>query len=141
MSFKNKPMMTAIALLATLDVLGIITIVAVPDLTPRLIPALVAVQILGFIGIALTSMRGVPSQENVSLSDASSSSVSGDWKFWLVGGFALLFLLRALLAVAYMAGRGWHGHQAFIPGAGFLISCYLLYLAYRLRKRSSLKTK
>jgi hypothetical protein len=46
----------------------------------------------------------------------SFSSVSGDWTFWLVGGFALL--LRAVLAIAYMAGRGWHGHLAFIPGSG-----------------------
>jgi hypothetical protein len=137
MRFKNRPMMTAVLVLAMLDVLGVITMIASPGLTARLIPALVAVQILGFIAIALTSIRNGTSIESASSPNASSSSASSDWKFWLVGGFALLFLLRALLAIAYMAGRGWHGHQALIPGAGFLISCYLLYLAYRLRKRSA----
>jgi hypothetical protein len=132
---RRRPLIVAIVTLAILDFTGIITMILSPDLTERLIPALVAIQILGFIAIAAISLSQRPKKDETN--DAiTSTSPSRDWRVWFICGLAMLFFFRALLAVAYMAGHEWRGHQVVVPVAGFLISCYLLYLAFAIKRRA-----
>jgi hypothetical protein len=132
---RRRPLIVAIATLAILDFTGIITMIVSPDLTERVIPALVAIQIFGFIAIAAICLRQMP-KENETNDALTSTSPSRDWRVWFICGLAMLFFFRALLAVAYMAGHGWRGHQVVVPVAGFLISCYLVYLAFAIKRRA-----
>jgi hypothetical protein len=132
---RRRPLIVAIVTLAIFDFTGIITMILSPDLTARLIPALVAIQILGFIAIAAICLRQGPNEDQAN--DAiNATSPSKDWRIWFVCGLAMLFLFRALLAVAYMVAHGWRGHQVIVPVAGFLIACYLLYLAFAIKRRT-----
>ena len=135
MAYKHRPLIVAIATLALLDFAGIIAMIFSPDLTARLIPALVGVQILGFIAIATICLRQRP-KEGVADDETNSGSPSKDWRIWFICGLAMLFLFRALLAAGYMAAHGWRAHQLIVPVAGFLISCYLLYLAFAIKRRA-----
>lgn len=53
MKSKFKPLVIGFISLGILDILGIVTMVANPDWTERIIPALAAVQLLGFVVIAI----------------------------------------------------------------------------------------
>jgi len=132
---RRRPLIVAIVTLAILDFTGIIAMISSPELTARLIPALVAIQILGFIAIAAICLRQVPGSDEAN-GEPNPASPSRDWGIWFICGLAMLFLFRALLAVAYMAGHGWRGQQAVVPVAGFLIACYLLYLGFAIKRRN-----
>lgn len=129
---RSRPLIVAIVTLAILDTMGIIAMIISPELTARLIPSLVAIQILGFIVIAAICLRQVPRDDDTD-KEMNPASRSRDWRIWFIRGLAMLFLFRALLAVAWMASKGWRGYQIMVPLAGFLIACYLLYLAGRCR--------
>jgi small-conductance mechanosensitive channel len=111
---RRRPLIVAIVALAILDFVGIIAMISSPELTARLIPALVAIQILGFIVIAAICLRHVPGDDGANR-EMKPASPSRDWRIWFICGLAMLFLFRALLAVAYMASNGWRGHQVIVP--------------------------
>jgi hypothetical protein len=136
---RRRPLIVAIGTLTMLDVTGVVAMLISPALTARLIPALVAIQILGFIVIAAICLRQMPRDGEVN-SEINSTSPSTDWRIWFICGLAMLFLFRALLAVAYMASHGWRGHQVVVPLAGFLIACYLVYLAFAIKRRAKRRT-
>lgn len=133
---RRRNLIVAIVMLIILDTTGVVAMIISPDLTARLIPSLVAIQILGFIVIATICLRQVPKDDEAT-KEMNPASYPRDWRIWFICGVAMLFLFRALLAVAYIASNGWRRHQIIVPLAGFLIACYLLYLAFAIKKRST----
>jgi len=53
---KYKPLVIGMVTLGALDTIGVVSMIVNPDLTERIIPALVAIQIVGFIVIAIVYM-------------------------------------------------------------------------------------
>ena len=134
MRSKYKPLLIGIAILFVLDTVAIITMIANPDLTARVIPVLFAIQILGFIGIAAVYLtRQNPDQTEL---QGSQSRSSKEWLIWLFSGLAMIYLFRAFLTIGYMVVHGWHRQQLLVTCAGIAITCYLLYLAFAVRKRT-----
>jgi len=134
-SSKYKPLIIGGAILFVLDMAAVITMIANPDLTARVIPALVAIQILGFIGIAAAYLSRGQKLDEAGESQGNQSRSSKEWAVWLFCGLAMIYLFRALLAIGYIAAHGWHRKQLLVPSAGIAITCYLLYLAFAVRKR------
>jgi len=127
MNKKHKSVIIAVIILVMLDFTTMIAMIISPNLTFRLIPLLVLIQIVGFIAIAAIYLLGNGDSVELSGKDENTSSLK-DWRVWLLGWIAMLFFFRALLAIAYMAGHGWRGYQAVGPLVGIIISCYLIYL-------------
>jgi hypothetical protein len=101
-----------------------------PDITARVIPALVGVQILGFVVIAaivVTSRRDYTSAVEA---DREPERAGQQWVPWLYGFLALLSFLRVGLALLYIAGEEGHRHSWFSPIAGAVMGGFFLWLAF-----------
>ncbi len=98
-------MILGIAILAGLDILGVITMIADPDLVERVIPALACVQIFGFVVIAFVSINA---HRNDKADSSAVQSSSKEWVLWIFGGIALLYFMRAGLAAFAIAADGSH---------------------------------
>jgi hypothetical protein len=105
------------------------TMVVNPDLTERIIPALVGVQILGFIVIAAIIVTSRSEYGSPVKTDRESDSTGKQWVPWLFGFLALLSFLRVGLAVLYIAGEGGARHSWLNPIAGTAMGCFFLWLA------------
>ena len=140
MQSKYKPLIAGVVTLGALDMTAIVIMIANPALTARVIPALVAIQILGFIAIPVVYLSRRSKQTGTGESHESPSHRSKEWAIWLFSGLAMIYLFRALLALAYVAAHGWHRRQTLVPAAGIAITCYLLYLAFAIRKRMRTKS-
>lgn len=125
---KHKPLIIGIATLAVFDLAGFITMVANPDLTARVIPALVGVQILGFIAIAAVVVKS--RREKISAGvDTETGGTGRQWITWLFGFLALMSFLRVGLSILYIAGETWHRYSWVAPTAGAAMGCFFLWLA------------
>jgi hypothetical protein len=127
---KYKPLIIGIATLAAFDLAGFVTMVANPDLTARVIPALVGVQILGFIAIAVI----VATRKRDGISSAGPDGEAGgtgrQWVPWLFGFLALVSFLRVGLSILYIAGETWHKYSWVAPTAGAAMGGVFLWLAF-----------
>jgi hypothetical protein len=115
---RNKRLIIGIASIAVLDLAGLVAMIAAPDLTARVIPALFGVQIFGFVAIAaivVTSKREYASAEEL---DRQFGGTGRQWVPWLFGFLALLSFLRVILALLYIAGEEGHSHSWFSPNPG-----------------------
>ncbi len=124
-------MIIGFASIAVLDLAGFVTMVANPDLTARVIPALFGVQIFGFVAIAVivaTSRREYISAEEA---DKDFAGIGRQWVPWLFGFLALLSFLRVILALLYIAGEEGHSHSWFSPIAGAAMGCFFLWVAVK----------
>lgn len=73
---KYKPLVMGIITLGCLDMIGLFTMIVNADLTERIIPALVGVQIIGFVAIAIVYMTRAQSQPGIGgASSGSNDSV------------------------------------------------------------------
>ena len=133
---KHKRLIIGFASLATLDLAGLITMVANPDLTARVIPALVGVQILGFVAIAAIVVTG--KREYTTAEEADRESGGGkQWVPWVFGFLALLSFLRVILALLYIAGEVGHSRSWFSPVVGAAAGCFFLWVAVKTRPLAS----
>lgn len=128
---KYRPLIFTAIVLSILDAIAIAAMLVAPELTSRVIPALVAIQIIGFVVIVGFLANRRPWQNRDKESQDQLSKQQSTWAIWLLCGVALLFLFRALLAIIYMLLHGWHSRKLLVPIAGFGVSGYLFYLAYR----------
>lgn len=137
MKTKHKRLIVGIASVAAIDLAGFTTMVVDPDLTARVIPALVAVQIFGFVAIAAIVVTS--RQEYLSAEEANreSGGTGRQWVLWLFGFLALLSFLRVILALLYIAGEAGHRHSWFSPIAGAVIGSFFLWIAVRTRQLAS----
>jgi hypothetical protein len=118
-----------LASLAAIDFAGFVTMVADPELTARVIPALAGAQILGFVVIGFAVVTG--SQEfNSPPGDANEPRSAGkQWIPWLFGFLALLSFMRAGLALLYLAGEEAHRRSWVSPITGAVMGSFFLWLA------------
>lgn len=129
MKVKHKRLTIGIASIASIDLAGFVTMIANPDLTERVIPALAAVQIFGFVAIAAIIVMG-KRDYTLGGEDGSESGATGKlWVPWLFGFIALLSFMRAGLALVYIAGEEGHKHSWFGSIAGTVMGCFFLWLA------------
>lgn len=137
MKAKHKRLIVGFVTLAAIDVAGFITMVANPDLTARVIPALVGVQILGFVAIAAIVV--ISKREYISAGGAESEAegTGKQWMPWLFGFLALLSFLRVILALLYIAGEQGHRHSWFSPVAGAVMGCFFLWVAMKTNSSAS----
>lgn len=134
MKAKHKRVIIGFATIAVLDLAGLFTMLADPDLTARVIPALGAVQIFGFIAIAAIFMMS--GGQYISTAEADSMSGGRQWVPWLFGFLALLSFLRVLLALLYIAGDQGHRHSWFSTIAGTVMGAAFLWVAIKTRSLS-----
>jgi hypothetical protein len=133
LKLKYRPLIIGVVTLAVLDLMAIITMIVNPDLTARVIPVLALIQIVGFVVIPVSMVRA-HRRSATGEAQGTSASSSKEWMIWLVCGFAMIYLVRAVLAIVYMSVHGWHRYQIFVPIAGIAITGYLLYLAFLIRR-------
>ena len=135
----NKPIVIGISVVAFIDVVVVMTMFAIPDLTGRLIPALAGIQILGFIAIAFVSatckMLAGPLEE--SQNDPGSSPTQ--WTPWLLGGMAMLLVMRATLALLVASANGRDKGGFLAPIWFTAAAAFLLFLAFRVRQSNRRK--
>lgn len=129
--------MIGFASLAALDLAGMITMIADPDLTARVIPALFGVQIIGFIAIAAIVMASKREYISAEEADREFGGTGRQWVPWLFGFLALLSFLRVILALLYIAGEQGHSHSWFSPVAGAVMGCFFLWMAVKARPLAS----
>jgi hypothetical protein len=134
---KHKRLIIGFASIAALDLAGFITMVANPDLTARVIPALVGVQIFGFVAIAAIVVTSKREYTAAADADKATERTSQRWVPWLFGFLALLSFLRVGLALLYIAGEDSHRHSWFSPIAGTAMGCFFLWLAVLARRSAS----
>ncbi len=140
MRAKHKRLIVGFTSIAILDFAGLITMIANPDLTARVIPALVGVQILGFVAIAAIVVTSKREYTSAVEADSGLGRTGQQWVPWLFGFLALLSFLRVGLALLYIAGEDWHSRSWFSPIAGIAMGCFFLWLAV-LAGRSASKGK
>jgi hypothetical protein len=102
-----------------------------PTLNDRVIPALGAVQIFGFVALAVfvgTSKDTVSTE-----SDREFKETGKQWVSWLFGFLALLSFIRVILALLSIAYSEGHRHSWFSPEAGAVMGCFFLWLAVKAR--------
>jgi hypothetical protein len=134
---RNKRLIIGFASLAVFDLAGFVTMVANPDLTARVIPALAGVQILGFIAIAITFVVSRQEYIPVEKPDGEVEGTGKQWVPWLFGFLALLSFLRVVLALLYIAGEEGHRHSWLSPIAGVVMGCFFLWVAVLARRSGS----
>lgn len=113
-------------------------------LTELVIRALVFVQFVRAVVIALVYMVRASDAAATSAPQTTSTPQSKEWLVWLFGGMGVFGLIRTLIATADVAVRGLHIRYAIGPAMGLVLSCYFLYLAYlgrRAIKAQSSETK
>jgi hypothetical protein len=134
---RNKRLIIGVALIAVLDLAGLVTMIADPDLTARVIPALFGVQIFGFVAIAV--IIAASKQEYVAAEEADRQSGGGgrQWVPWLFGFLALLSFLKVILALLYIAGEMGHSHSWTSPIVGATAGCFFLWVAVKTRPLAS----
>jgi hypothetical protein len=104
--------------------------VADPDITARVIPALGAVQIFGFVAIAAILVTTRRDYTSAVETDRETDSTGKQWVPWLFGFLALLSFMRVGLALLYIAGEEGHRHSWFSPIAGAVMGGFFLWLAF-----------
>jgi len=96
MNKKHKSVIIAVIILVMLDFTTMIAMIISPNLTFRLIPLLVLIQIVGFIAIAAIYLLGNGDSVELSGKDENTSSLK-DWRVWLLGWIAMLFFFEPSL--------------------------------------------
>ena len=137
MKAKHKRLLIGVVSLAACDFAGVIAMVLDPDITARAIPALVGVQILGFVVIAAIIVTGRREYTSAVVADRETEGVGQQWVPWLFGFLALLSFLRVGLALLYIAGEEGHRHSWFSPIAGAVMGGFFLWLAVLARRSAS----
>jgi MFS superfamily sulfate permease-like transporter len=107
---KYKPLIIGIVTLGTLDLIGLATMIVNPNWTERVIPALVGIQIVGFVAVAIVYMICAQRQFGAAGSlgvpvDPSAGSANVErpkWKRmrWLWFAFAALGILQTPTALS-----------------------------------------
>jgi hypothetical protein len=133
----RKRLIIGFALLAVLDLAGFITMFVNPELTERVIPALVGVQLLGFAAIAAIVVTGKRELTSVVVGNDGLGMTGKGWVPWLFGFLALLSFLRVGLALLYIAGEEGHKHSWFSPIAGAMMGGFFLWLAIKSGREQS----
>jgi hypothetical protein len=126
---KRKRLIVGLASIAILDSAGLITMIANPDLTARVIPALAAVQIFGFVAIAVIVVKGRREYISAEEADRDAAETGKEWVPWLFGFLALMSFMRVGLSLLYIAGEEGNSHSWFSPIAGTATGCIFLWLA------------
>jgi len=106
---KYKPLVIGMVTLGALDTIGVVSMIVNPDLTERIIPALVAIQIVGFIVIAIVYMIRTQTQQGtgtppVGSTDSLSESEKAQrprWRRmrWLWLAIAFFGILQTPIAI------------------------------------------
>lgn len=125
---KYRPLLITVALLVMLDVAVLVAMVARPNWTERLIPALVGIQILFLIIIALVLYVIHASAENWT-SKPQTTAKRNRWVVPLFITLGIFYLVRSLAALVYFALHGGSGTSVIVPLAGLPISMYMFFLA------------
>lgn len=134
---KHKRLIIGFASIAALDLAGLVTMVASPDLTDRVIPALFGVQIFGFVAIAVVVAASKPEYISAEGVDKEFEGTGRQWVPWLFAFLALLSFLRVILALLFIAGEEGHSHSWFSPLAGAAAGCFFLWVAVKTRPLAS----
>jgi hypothetical protein len=121
--------MFGVASIAVLDLLGVVMMVVTPDLTERVIPALVGVQIFGFVAIAFIVVMGRKEDIATEKANIQDEGIGKQWVPWLFGFLALLSFLRAGFSILYIAGETWHRYSCVAPITRAGMGCFFLWLA------------
>jgi len=100
-----------------------------PDLTERVFPALVGVQIFGFVAIAAIFVLSRRLDASTVEDDGGPGTTAKEWMPWLFGFLALLCFIRVGMAILYIAGEEWHRGSLIPPIAGIAMGCYFVWLA------------
>ena len=140
MKARHRRLIIGIASIAVLDFAGIVTMIANPELTARVIPALFCVQIFGFIVIAAIVMASKREYISAELADRESGGTGRQWVPWLFLFLALLSFLRVILTLLYIAGEEGHSHLWFSLIARVATGCFFLLLAFKTKPLASKET-
>ena len=137
MASKYKPLFIGILTLGVLDLIGIVTMVANPDWTERIIPALVGIQLFGFIVIAFVYWsRAQWNEMETSLSgDASERAKKPKWRRmrWLWFAIAVLGILQtpnAIINAIHLVNSD--RRMALVALLGFAIRFGMIWLFLKL---------
>jgi hypothetical protein len=128
----RRPLVITIVTLGVLDLAGLIAVIANPDLVPRMIPALAAIQIIGFAALFVVyfSRAQWPGDPSGSSTQKQYSREAG---ILLLRGVGAMLLLVALLdGAAAPLNKIWI--TVLRPVAGSALS---FYIAHRIRKNSN----
>jgi membrane associated rhomboid family serine protease len=128
---RNKRLIIGLTLIAALDSIGLATMVANPDLTERVIPALAAVQIFGFIAIAVVVIRSKREYTSTDSAGESSAGNGMQWVPWLFGFLTLMSYMRVGLTLLYIACEEPQKRSWFSPIAGTIMGCFFLWSAIK----------
>jgi hypothetical protein len=126
---RRKRLIVGVASIAALDLAGFIAMVANPDLTPRVIPALAGVQIFGFVAIAAILVMSKRADTSAVEADGESGTTAKEWMPWLFGWLALLSFIRVGMALLSIAGEEWHRGSWIPPVVGTALGCYFVWLS------------
>ena len=140
MNSKFKPLVIGFIALGTLDILCVVTMVANPDWTERIIPALVALQLFGFVVIAIVYWcRAQWNEMETSLSgDAPTEAERAKkpkWRRvrWLWFAIAVVGILQTpnaiINAIHLVKPNHW---MAFLAVLGFAIRFGMIWLFLKL---------
>ena len=126
---RRRRLLIGVGSIALLDLAGFVTMVVDPDLTERVIPALVGVQIFGFVAIAAIFVLSRRLDASTVEDDGGPGTTAKEWMPWLFGFLALLCFIRVGMAILYIAGEEWHRGSLIPPIAGIAMGCYFVWLA------------
>lgn len=134
---KFKPVVIGFIALGVLDILGVVTMVANPDWTERIIPALVGIQLFGFVVIAFVYWsRAQWNEMETSLSgDALERAKKPKWRRmrWLWFAIAVVGILQTpnaiINAIQLVRSNHW---MALIAVLGFAIRFGMIWLFLKL---------
>jgi hypothetical protein len=137
---KFKPLVIGFIALGILDILGGVTMVANPDWTERIIPALVAIQLFGFLVIAFVYWsRAQWNEMETSLSsDASTKSDRAKkpkwrrmrWSWFAIAVVGILQTPNAIInAIQLVKSDHW---MALVAVLGFAIRFGMIWLFLKL---------
>jgi hypothetical protein len=135
---KHKRLIIGLASIAALDFAAILTMFADPDLTERVIPALGAIQIFGFVAIAVIVSTSRQEDTLVADADREPERAGRQWLPWLFGSIALLSFMRVGMALLFIAGNEGHRHSWFSPIAGAAMGCFFLWMAVKSRPNQAI---
>ena len=137
---KFKPLVVGFIALGILDILGLVTMVANPDWTERIIPALAAIQLFGFLVIAFVYWsRAQWNEMGTSLSgDASTEAERAKkpkwrrvgWLWFAIAVVGILQTPNAIINAIHLVKP--HQWMAFLVVLGFAIRFGMIWLFLKL---------
>ena len=134
---RRNPIVRGVVVVAILDLICFVSMIANPDWTDRMIPALIGIQMLGFTVIGFVYWNHKVDESDSAEPQQTSSNLVTGFLPWILGFVVLLLVMQAGLELLAAWGQPDHTHGLVWTVRDIVGAAFLAYVIYRMKRKAT----